>query len=147
LLQGSSFFPPFLLEHKVYRVGQKLTALVALSQFIAVGGVSAAAACLGLFRSIVGDLRWLVFTADEHGAAAGGGGGGGVGATGAAAGAGGGGFGAGEEGEEEVSRRWSLLAVRVCMLVPTLAFFAVVPLVQIPLLKVFLACAMCPCLH
>ena len=107
---GSSFFPPFVLEHKIYRVGQKLTALVALSQFIVVGGVSAAAACLGLSQAILLDLRLLQENAEEQGAAGGG----------------------PQQGEWRERTR-ALLAVRACMLVPTLAFFLVVPLVQIPL--------------
>jgi len=50
---ASSFFPEALIEHKVYRVGQKFTALCALSQFLSVGSLSAALAAAGLMRSML----------------------------------------------------------------------------------------------
>ncbi len=49
---ASSFFSPNVLEAKVYRVGQKLAALCALSQFIVIGAVSATVASISLLSFI-----------------------------------------------------------------------------------------------
>ena len=46
----SSFFTPATLDGKPYRVGQKLSALCALTQFILLGGVSAVLATVSLLR-------------------------------------------------------------------------------------------------
>mmetsp|Transcript_17294 Transcript_17294/g.20363 ORF Transcript_17294/g.20363 Transcript_17294/m.20363 type:complete len:242 (+) Transcript_17294:56-781(+) len=81
---ASSFFTPNMLNSKIYRVGQKLFALCALTQFILIGGVSAFMAASSLVPYIM----------------------------------------AGE-----------LVFVRMCMVVPCMAFFIIVPVVQVPLLK------------
>ena len=105
---ASSFFPMWLIEHKIYRVGQKLTALLALSQFIVIGGFSAAVTCASLVFAIRDDFALTqaeVAAAGSH------------------------------IDEIEDGRRRRRIVVRICMLMPTFAFFMIVPFVQVPLWK------------
>jgi hypothetical protein len=84
---ASSFFPASWLDSKIYRVGQKVFAFTALTQFLLVGGY-------GAFFSLLRHSSIVFAAVEDH-----------------------------------------YTVARTCVIIPCIAFFLIIPFVQIPLLR------------